>query len=72
MQADRGKRILDAYARQRGWAHGPIRFESLVAFPDVELGSGDPSPDVPRWSVIDRSDLANAAEVPCVVENRSR
>lgn len=60
-QADRGKRLLDSYARARGWSHGPLRFEHLVAFPDVELGPEPPAPDLPRWSLIAKNDLDDAA-----------
>lgn len=60
-QADRGKRLLDSYARARGWSHGPLRFEHLVAFPDVEFGPEPPAPDLPRWALIAKNDLADAA-----------
>lgn len=56
-QADRGKRLLDSFARAHGWSHGPIRFESLVAFPDMDLGPEPPGPDVPRWAVLGKNDL---------------
>lgn len=60
-QADNGKRLLDTYVRSRGWSHGPIRFEHLVAFPGVDLGPQPPAPDLPRWAVIARGDLDDAA-----------
>ena len=60
-QADRAKRYLDSYVQHRGWGHGPIRFEHLVAFPDVELGPEPPAPDLMRWSVIAKNDLDDAA-----------
>jgi len=60
-QADRGKRLLDSYLRARGWPHGPVRFEHLVAFPDMDFGPEPPAPDLPRWQLLDRGDLANAA-----------
>jgi hypothetical protein len=62
-QADRAKRLLDSYLRARGWSHGPIRFEHLVAFPDVELGSRPPAPDLPRWQTIAKGDLDDAAGI---------
>lgn len=60
-QADNAKRLLDTYVRSRGWPHGPIRFEHLVAFPAMPLGPEPPSPDLPRWAVIARGDLDEAA-----------
>jgi hypothetical protein len=60
-QADRAKRLLDSYVRQSGWGHGPIRFEHLVAFPDVDFDQSPPSPDLPRWALIARNDLDDAA-----------
>ena len=60
-QADRAKRYLDSYVQRRRWSHGPIRFEHLVAFPDVELGPQPPAPDIVRWSVIAKNDLGDAA-----------
>ncbi len=60
-QADRGKRLLDSYLRCRGWSHGPVRFEHMVAFPDMDFGPESPSPDLPRWQLIDRGDVADAA-----------
>jgi len=60
-QANRGKRLLDTYVRAHGWSHGPLRFEHLVAFPDVDLDSAPPSPDLPRWQVIARGDVDDAA-----------
>lgn len=60
-QADRGKRLLDSYLRSCGWSHGPVRFEHMVAFPDMDFGPEPPSPDLPRWQLIDRGDLADAA-----------
>jgi len=60
-QADRGKRLLDSYLRLCGWSHGPIRFEHMVAFPDMDFGPEPPSPDLPRWQLIDRGDVADAA-----------
>lgn len=60
-QADNAKRLLDTYVRSRGWPYGPIRFEHLVAFPDVDLGPEPPSADLPRWAVIARGDLDDAA-----------
>ncbi len=60
-QANNAKRLLDTYVRARGWPHGPIRFEHLVAFPAVDLGPEPPSPDLPRWAVIARGDLDDAA-----------
>ena len=61
-QANRGKRLLDSYVQQRGWSHGPIRFEHLVAFPDVDFDDSPPAPDLARWALIARGDLGNAAE----------
>ena len=61
-QADRAKRLLDTYVRGRGWSHGPIRFEHLVAFPDTEFGAEPPSPDIPRWALIAKNDLDDAAD----------
>jgi len=60
-QADRAKRLLDSYVRQCGWSHGPIRFEHMVAFPDVEFDDHPPSPDLPRWALIAKNDLDDAA-----------
>lgn len=60
-QADRCKRLLDTYVRGRGWAHGPIRFEHMVAFPDVEFGDEPPAPDLPRWQLIAAGDVEDAA-----------
>jgi hypothetical protein len=71
-QADRIKRKLDSYARNRGWTHGPLRFESLVAFPATDFGPEDPSPDIPRWSLIARGDLDNAAELVFRALNQRR
>jgi len=62
VQADRAKRLLDSYLRLRGWSHGPIRFEHLVAFPAVEFGPEPPSPDIPRWALIAKNDLDDAAD----------
>jgi hypothetical protein len=61
-QADRAKRLLDTYVRGRGWGHGPILFEHLVAFPDADFGAEPPSPDIPRWALIARNDLPDAAD----------
>lgn len=61
-QADRAKRLLDTYVRGRGWRHGPIRFEHLVAFPGTDFGPLQPSPDVARWALIARNDLDSAAD----------
>ena len=69
-QADGAKRRLNTFARRRGWSHGPIRFESLVAFPDVSFDELDPSPDVPRWSLIAAGDLDTAGEVVFAALNR--
>jgi hypothetical protein len=69
-QADRAKRALDTYARSRGWNHGPIRFESLVAFPDTAIGPEDPGPDAPRWSVIAAGDRAETGEIVFRALNR--
>jgi hypothetical protein len=60
-QADRAKRLLDSYVRRRGWAHGPIRFEHMVAFPDMDFGPEPLAPDLPRWAVIAAGDLNDAA-----------
>jgi hypothetical protein len=69
-QADRAKRALDSYVRGRGWSHGPIRFESLVAFPDTAIGPEDPGPDIPRWSVIAAGDRAATGEIVFRALNR--
>lgn len=61
VQADRGKRLLDSYVRGRGWSHGPIRFEHMVAFPDVDFDDSPPSADLPRWQLIAAGDVADAA-----------
>ncbi len=61
VQADRAKRLLDTYVRGRGWPHGPIRFEHMVAFPDVEFGDEPPAPDLPRWQLIAAGDVDDAA-----------
>ena len=71
-QADRAKRHLDTYVRSRGWSHGPIRFEHLVAFPEVEFGAADPSSDVPRWSLIAAGDLDRAGEIVFAALNQRR
>ena len=60
-QANRGKRLLDEYVHQRGWKHGPIRFEHLVAFPDVDFDDSPPAPDLARWALIAKGDLDDAA-----------
>jgi hypothetical protein len=71
-QANRAKRLLDSYARGRGWAHGPIRFEHMVAFPDVEFDARPPSPDLARWALIAKGDLDDAAgRVWDALEHRS-
>lgn len=63
-QADRAKRLLDGYVRDRGWAHGPLRFEHLVAFPGTDFEPGTPpSPDLARWALIARNDLERAADL---------
>ena len=62
-QADRAKRLLDSYVHSRGWSHGPIRFEHLVAFPDTEFDDRSPAPDVARWGVIAKNDLDCAADI---------
>ena len=59
-QADRAKRLLDRYVRGRGWRHGPLRFEHLVALPDVDVGDEALGPDLPRWATLARGDLADA------------
>ncbi len=61
-QADRAKRLLDSYARQRGWSHGPLRFESLVAFPGEDFDGHSPDPGLARWALIARGDLDTAAD----------
>ena len=61
MQADRAKRVLDTFARARGWSHGPIRFEHMVAFPGTDFGSEPPAPDLPRWALIAQGDLDDVA-----------
>jgi hypothetical protein len=61
-QADRAKRLLDSYVHGRGWGHGPIRFEHLVAFPDVEFDERPPAPDLARWALLAKNDLEHAAE----------
>jgi hypothetical protein len=61
-QADNAKRLLDTYVRSRGWRHGPIRFEHLVAFPDLDVGPAPLAPDLPRWAMIARGDLDDVAD----------
>jgi hypothetical protein len=60
-QADRAKRILDSYVRERSAHPAPLRFEHLVAFPDTDFGPEQPAPDLARWALIARNDLDDAA-----------
>ncbi|MGY1669445.1 NERD domain-containing protein [Geodermatophilus sp. SYSU D00710] len=61
-QAVRCKYLLREYLRQdRRWRAGDPRMVHLVALPATVVPDGFAAPDAPRWMVIDRTDLAEAA-----------
>ena len=59
-QAIGHKHRLGKYLAAR-WKYGRPRMQHLVALPDSDLGSDDPSPGLPRSLVIDKSQLSDAA-----------
>ncbi len=61
-QALRCKYLLREYLRQdRRWRAGDPRMVHLVALPATVLPEDFSAPDAPRWMVVDRTDLGQAA-----------
>lgn len=61
-QAKRCKYLLRDYLRRdRRWTSGDPRMVHLVALPATELPDEFSAPDAPRWMVLDRDDVPEAA-----------
>lgn len=62
-QARTCKYLLRDYLRaDRRWGHRPLRMAHMVVFPATSIPADFDAPDCGRWRILDRADLANAAQ----------